>query len=423
MLKLMEMLALAVKNLNRYKLRTFLTTSGIIFGIGAVISMMSVGAGAKAEILAQIEKLGITNIIATTVKPPEEKKATGREQSWTNNYGLTFRDADYLGSILESAKMVLRVHRARHKIYFRNRIIEAKVLGVQPEYFGALNIEIGMGRPICPADAVNARRVCVIGPGLVRELLYTGDPLEMSIRVGPECFNVVGVTAEEPVAAGAEGVLSEGEGLRVYIPYETSLRRFGTFSIQFKTGSQEITKVELEEIIVSCRGVDDVLDSASVVSATLKNMHKRRDYEITVPLKQLQQVKKTQRIFRVVMVLIAGISLLVGGIGIANIMFATVTERTREIGIRRALGARRRDIVVQFLCETIVIALMGGIAGCGFGALGVFAIGKFTGWESAMNPDSMALALLISCLVGVLSGLAPARRAALFDPVASLRHE
>jgi putative ABC transport system permease protein len=423
MFVLLETFGLAFTNLGRYKLRTFLTTSGIIFGIGAVISMMSVGAGAKSEILAQIRRMGITNILVNTQKPPEEKKATGREQSWTNTYGLTFRDADYLRTVLPKVRRVLRVHRVRKKIFYRNRIIEGRILGVEPEYFRALNIEVSCGRLLGPPDAINNRRVCVIGPGIIRELLHTGDPLGMAIRVGPEIFHVVGVIHEEEFQGSSSAGLAEGESLRVFIPFETSLRRFGTFSVTRKTGSFEATKVELEQIVVSCRGVDDVLDTAAVISSALKSFHEKRDYEIIVPLSQLRQVKKTQQIFRIVMVLIASISLLVGGIGIANIMFATVTERTREIGIRRALGARRRDVLVQFLCETILIAFLGGVFGCLFGVGGVALIGKLTGWEAVLNADAVVLALGISCLVGVLSGLAPARRAALSDPVASLRHE
>jgi putative ABC transport system permease protein len=181
--------------------------------------------------------------------------------------------------------------------------------------------------------------------------------------------------------------------------------------------------VELGQIVVSVRDIEDVLDTASVIASALKSFHEKRDYEIVVPLQQLRQVQSTQRIFRIVMVLIASISLVVGGIGIANIMFATVTERTREIGIRRALGARARDILVQFLCETVLIALFGGVFGCAFGVLGIFVIGRMTGWEAAVNMDSLLLALFISCFVGVISGLAPARRAARFNPVAALRHE
>ncbi|MHC5038162.1 MAG: ABC transporter permease [Planctomycetota bacterium] len=421
MFYLLETFGTALKNLNRYKLRTLLTTAGIIFGIGAVVSMMSVGAGARASILAQIYKMGITNIIVNTVKPPEEKKATGQEQSYTNVYGLTFREADYLRTTLHRARMVLKVHRARKKIYCWNRIIDTKILGVEPEYFDALNIEIDAGRALKAPDCQNGRRVCVVGPGIIRETLYMGDPMKLSLRVGSDVFNVVGVTREEEQPS--LGQISEGESLLVYIPFDTSVKRFGTYASTSRAGSRESSKVELERIVVSCWNVDQVIDTASVVSAVLKRFHEKRDYEIIVPLKQLQQVKKTQQIFRVVMVLIASISLLVGGIGIANIMFATVTERTREIGIRRALGARRRDILIQFLCETVLIALGGGLFGSAFGVLGVHLISKLTGWEASIQLNAMVLALVISCLVGIISGLAPARRAAHFDPVASLRHE
>ena len=424
MLKFLELLELALKNLNRYKLRSFLTTLGIVFGIGAVVSMMSVGAGARGEILAQIRKMGVKNIIINTVKPPEEKTASkGSQKSSTNKYGLTFRDAEYLKTILKSADKVLKVHQVRKKVYYKNRILEAKILGVESEYFDAMNIQVGKGRLLHYPDYPQHRRVCVIGPGITKEFLYFGDPLKFGFRIGDQFFNVVGVSAEEKISSKIDAALMGGESLNIYIPFSTSVKRFGTFSVVRKTGSWDISKVELQQIIVSCKKVEQVLDTTSIIASVFKNFHKKRDYEIIVPLKQLQQAEQTQKVFRIVMVLIAGISLLVGGIGIANIMFATVTERTREIGIRRALGARKNDIMIQFLCETLVIAIIGGILGCGFGILGIYGIKNFTGWQTSVNIQSIAFTLIVSCLVGIFSGIAPAHYAARMNPVASLRHE
>ena len=413
----MEFVVLALKNLNRYKLRSFLTTLGIVFGIGAVISMMSVGAGARSEILAQLDRLGPKNIVINTVRPPEEKKAGSKERNFINDYGLKFYDARYFKTILPTVEKVLSVHCPRKKVFYGNKILVPKILGVSPAYFTGMHLEIKQGRPLHDLDFPKARRVCVIGPGILRELAYIEDPLKLSLRIGDTNFRVVGVIKQ------ADSTPAVGEALNIYIPFSTSLKRFGTLSYVRRTGAQESSKVELEQIIIVCRKLSQVIDTSAVVATILKKFHQRRDYEILVPLKQIQQAKKTQQTFSIVMVLIAGISLIVGGIGIANIMFASITERTREIGVRRALGARRRDIMLQFLSETIVIAMIGGILGCFLGIAGTYLIQYFTGWHAEIQMLSMFLTLAISCLVGILSGLVPAHHAAGLNPVTSLRHE
>lgn len=421
MFYIIELLEFAMKNLARHKLRSFLTTLGIIFGIGAVVSMMSIGSGAQGKILEQIKKMGTTNILIHTVKPPEEKKAGSDDDGGSiNKYGLTFKDATYFKTILTSAKAILQIHRVSTKVYYKNRVLEPKIYGVPYDYFATLNKTVSVGRELNPADYPQARRVCIIAPGILRELAYVGDPLNLSIRIGSNFFRVIGVIKEE---SSDSSLLSEGDSLHIYMPFATSVKRYGTFSIKRKKGSREIKQVQLNQIIISCKEVEDVLDMALVVSSILKNFHGKRDYEISVPLKKLRQAQETQRIFQIVMIMIAAISLLVGGIGIANIMFANVTERTREIGIRRALGATKRDIMLQFLCETIVISIIGGFLGCLVGIAGTFGIEKFTGWQSEISIPAMLFTLIISCLIGILSGIAPAHYAARGTPISSLRRE
>jgi putative ABC transport system permease protein len=254
------------------------------------------------------------------------------------------------------------------------------------------------------------------------ELQGLGDPVGRWIRIGEHAFRVCGVLGG-PAAGGAAAVAGASESLCVFLPYRTALKVFGMLQIRSRTGSWEAGRVEVDRLVLSCADRGAVVPAAEVADHVLKRLHARRDWEMLVPLRRLEEAEATQRVFRIVMVLIAGISLVVGGIGIANIMFASVMERTREIGIRRALGARKADVLTQFLLETVLIALGGGLFGCLLGVGGSLLIGRLTGWPVALQAAPFALALLISCAVGIASGVAPARRAARLDPVAALWHE
>jgi putative ABC transport system permease protein len=246
----------------------------------------------------------------------------------------------------------------------------------------------------------------------------------MTLRIGRFPFQVIGILEDEQFHSYTRKALAiDDRSQEIYIPYATSMRTFGIYTYFRKAGSTERSEVELDQIIVQADQPDQVFPTARMIAAMLAKFHDRKDYEIVVPLELLQQSEETQRVFNVVMVLIASISLLVGGIGIANIMLATITERTKEIGIRRALGARRRDIMVQFLMETVAIAAIGGLMGALFGIGGIMGILEFTRWKALIAPHYVGISLLISCSVGILFGIYPARRAARMDPITALRHE
>jgi putative ABC transport system permease protein len=243
----------------------------------------------------------------------------------------------------------------------------------------------------------------------------------MWLQVGEFPFQVVGVLADAGLRSHTKKALAiDGRAEEVYIPYSTSMRTFGTVTFRERSGSTEFTEVDLDQIVVVAQAPEHVEDTARMLDALLQARHDRLDYEIVVPVELMRQRESTQRVFSVVMILIAGISLLVGGIGIANIMLATITERTKEIGIRRALGARRRDIVVQFLTETTAIAAIGGILGCGLGIVGILSIVEYTSWQAEVAPYYVGVSLAISCSVGILFGIFPARRAAAMDPITAL---
>ena len=419
----LEILGQGLRGLRRNKLRSFLTMLGMIFGVGSVITMLSVGAGARAEILARIGELGVTNIILNSVKPPEETKPADKEQ-WVIRYGLTFADADYIQATIPTVADLLRVNRVTQRAWYGSQRIEAAVLGVQPRHLAMFGLEVGRGRPFTEIDDVSREKVCLVRPGFVKQLETVDDPLGQWLHIGGFPFEIIGILEDQEFRSHTAKALNlDGVAQEIYVPYTTSMSTLGTTTSIQRAGSYESSKVELDQIIVSTRTPEQVFDTARMLSSALKQSHPKKDYEIVVPLELLQQSEATQRTFNLVMILIASISLLVGGIGIANIMLATITERTREIGVRRALGARRSDISVQFLTETTSIAVVGGLIGCLVGLAGIQGIARWTSWKAIVEPHYVLVALGISCAVGILFGIYPARRAAQMNPITALRHE
>jgi putative ABC transport system permease protein len=418
-----EMFLLGLRNLRGYKLRTLLTTIGIIFGVAAVIAMLAVGEGAQAEILAQIGKLGIRNVIINAVKPPEGNTAQS-QRSWINQYGLTFHDFRQIDTTVPGVRRALPVHSLKDLAWHGARKTPVTVYGITPEHLDVLNIQVTRGRKLCFMDNDRKRRVCIIRPSLARDLGYFGDMLELSLKIGKDYYRVIGVMVDQDFASHTQKALAiDQKSSEVYVPYNTILARRGTLSVTRRTGSFEATDVELNQIVVEADSEDGVLAVARLIQRVLERSHKERDYEIVVPLELLKQRQKTQQTFNVVLFLIAFISLLVGGIGIANIMLATITERTREIGIRRAMGAKKRAILSQFLIETITLSVIGGLLGVALGIGVVVTVAPLFGFTGIVTVPTVMLALTISCAVGILSGLFPAVRAARLDPIAALRYE
>jgi putative ABC transport system permease protein len=419
-----ELVADALRNLARHKLRSFLTALGIIFGIASVVLMVGVGEGAKLAILRQISELGTRNIIVNAKKPPEEQNAQKASHDWILRYGLTFRDEHQIEATVPTVEQVLPVHDVKSWIWFKSRRIDAKVRGVRPDYFEKLRLKPVLGRTLSPMDGHERKRVCVVRARLLREARYVGDPLQLDLRVGSQYLRVVGVLPDFEFQSPNKMVLGiDDRALEIYVPFETVADRIGFTSYTSRQGTSESERVELHQIVCTVKSEDKVMEAARCIQAILSKLHQKRDFEVTVPLEQLEQREKAQQVFNYVLPIIAGISLLVGGIGILNIMLASITERTREIGIRRALGASRADIVMQFLVETVVISTIGGILGVLVGVGGAPLLAHLTGWETMMPAWSIGLALSISMATGILFGLYPARRAAYMDPIEALRHE
>ncbi|MBI1853273.1 MAG: ABC transporter permease, partial [Planctomycetes bacterium] len=334
----LETLALGLRNLSRYPLRTSLTMLGIVFGVSSVILMRAVGAGAEAEILREFGKLGIDNVIVNSVKPPEKKRETNQEGNWINRNGLRFKDADRIQATVPGVKRVLPVHSKKTNVWSGSHKVEATVYGVTSEHLPLLGLDVSRGRTLSDIDDLEVRRVCVIRPGLFKEISDFSDPLGKDLLVGSQCYRVVGILKDDRLFGYASKALAvDYKSNEVYVPFHTLLRREGTLSITERTGSFEANDVELNQLIIGVASIDNVILVSKLVNAVLAKFHEEKDYEIVIPIEYLKQRQKTQDVFNYAFLAIASISLLVGGIGIANIMLATVTERTKEIGIRRAM--------------------------------------------------------------------------------------
>lgn len=423
--KYAEMFALGLRNMWGYKLRSFLSMLSISFGIASVIAMFATAEGAQREILLQIGRFGIKNIIVNSIQPPENAQDSGSgATSWISNYGLTFKDARQIQRTVPSAKVVLPVHTLSDSIWQGSKKVDARMHGVLPEYMDLLKLKVLAGRGLTELDNIGLQRVCLVRPGLLRELGYYGNPLGHRLQLGQEFYEIVGVLKElEFTGLTKKALNADSRNLDIYAPYQTVLKRHGTLSLVRKSGSFTATDVELNQIVIEVDDQENVLATARMIERILETFHRDRDYELIVPLELLAQRRKAQQVFSITLIAIALISLIVGGIGIANIMLATITERTREIGVRRALGAKRRHIVAQFLTETVTMAISGGILGLLLGIAFLPALKAWTGWTAVVPAWAMLLAIGISCVVGVLAGLWPAIRAARMDPIGALRYE
>jgi putative ABC transport system permease protein len=422
---------LGIKSLWMHKLRSSLTTLGIIFGVSSVIAMLAIGEGASRRAQEQIAQLGSRNIIVKTVPPPEETGVTSQNESM-RIYGLTYIDAERFRNSLPGVEVVVPSRRLPQQAWYRNRKVAIEIIGTVPWYPEISPVKTISGRFLSPIDMHHMQGVCVIDENVVKELFVFDDPLNQDIKIAGDYYRVVGVVSPAKLETtlnsldnnAPKGKNKGGNIGSIYVPLTTIKNRFGEISMQLSGGSgQSVEKVELQEIIVKVGSMEDVLPTRNVLETILSRFHKKSDYQVVVPLELLKQARQTQRLFSIVLGSIAAISLLVGGIGIMNIMLATVSERTREIGIRRALGARRRDIILQFLSETLLLTFLGGVLGISLGSLIPFLVTRFARMPTVITGTSLILAFGISGAVGIIFGLYPAWRAAHMDPIESLRHE
>ncbi|MCP4260039.1 MAG: FtsX-like permease family protein [Planctomycetes bacterium] len=422
---------LGIKSLWMHKLRSTLTALGIIFGVSSVIAMLAIGEGASQETQAVIARLGSTNLIIETVEPPKVRADTGGANRM-NSYGLTYKDAESIQNTLHDVEVVVPIREIDQEARYLNRKVGIKIVGSIPWFTEISPLQVVHGRFLSSIDLHQQQSVCVVDEQLVSGLFGFVDPLGKDIQIQGNSFKVVGVAGAPPLSGkddfdnavpAATGSESAATG-NIYLPLSTAKSRFTEITASFSGGKQSLERVQLQKITVKVKSAEQVLPMRDILDTLLGRIHKdKKDYRIVVPLELLRQAKRTQQIFSIVLGSIAAISLLVGGIGIMNIMLATVSERTREIGIRRALGAKKRDIIVQFLSETLILTFSGGILGIVLGSLLPLLVTRFGHMPTVITVSSLILSFGISGLVGVVFGLYPAYRAANMDPIESLRHE
>lgn len=420
-----------IKSLLAHRLRSMLTTLGIVFGVCSVIAMLAIGEGASRQAQQAIWKLGSTNLIVETIEPPQEQVGGG-QQNRIRSYGLTYSDAESIRNTIPDVLVIVPIRQIDHEARYFNRKASVKIIGTVPWYTEVAPVEIIRGRFLSSVDLNQEQIVCVIDGEVAENLFMFDDPLGKDITMQGSSYRVVGITSTfsgvgEESGSGSRlpsASTSRGTVGNIYVPVTTAKDRFIELSGSFSGGSQNISKVELQKITVKVGSTEQVLPMRDIIGTMLERLHKgRKDYRIVVPLELLREAARTKRIFSIVLGSIAAISLLVGGIGIMNIMLATVSERTREIGIRRALGARKRDIVVQFLSETLLLTLTGGFLGIVLGSVIPFLVERFSRMPTVITGSSLLLSFGISAAVGIVFGLYPACRAANMDPIESLRHE
>jgi putative ABC transport system permease protein len=422
--RILRSFKLGMKSLLLHKLRSGLTVLGIVFGVAAVISMLAVGEGSSREQQERLQALGAVNVIYRSVKPSEEAQAAGGRPARILNYGLKYEDYDRLLATVPTIRRALPIREIKKEIRYLNRALEGRVVGTTHLYAEFNHLSIDRGRFLTEADNEHYDNYAVLGHGVAEKLFPYEDPIGQSVKLGSDYYVVVGVTANRASTAAIGGSLNSQEYNKdVYIPLNTCRLRFGERIIDNRSGSMSAEETQLSQITIQLGDVSEVRPSAPIIEAAVKPWHPKKDVELVVPLELIEEAERTARQWSFVLGTIASISLLVGGIGIMNIMLATVTERTREIGIRRALGAKRRDITEQFLIESVVLSGVGGLLGVCLGVTLPYAIVYFASMKAIITSSSVILAFGISVGVGVLFGLYPARRAALMDPIEALRHE
>ncbi len=443
---------IAVESLIANKTKSILTALGIIFGVAAVISMMAIGKGAKKEILEQMKMVGVNNIVITPVVKDESNSDNssdnqeGEKQKNKFSPGLTLLDAESIRKVIPSVDKISPEISLNSYVMQHGKRSQAKIVGVSRDFFTIYNLELVEGALFSRYQEDHGLPVCIIGHNIKAKFFSHVDPVGQYIKFGNVWLKVIGVLQKSEVNLSAfdnAGVNVYNDN--IYIPVKTMLMRFenralintkrqntitiygfGFISVRSSSANQNTTANynQLDRIVVQVKKGEQLLSTTAILSRMFQRRHLEvKDFEITVPELLLKQQQRTKDIFNIVLGAIASISLIVGGIGIMNIMFASVMERIKEIGTRMAIGAKKKDIVIQFLAEAILISVSGGLVGILLGIFLAKAIYQIAGVLTIVSPGAVIVAFTVSVAVGVIFGYSPAKRASEKDPIESLRHE
>ena len=412
-MQMQEQILVGLEGLKAHKLRSALTMLGIIFGVGAVIAMLSIGEGAKREALEKYTFLGVNNIIIRDKDLSEDELEEVRAKF---SRGLSLKDADAIKNIVPTVDKVAPQAEIETEAKFEDKSTKVTLVGVTPSFRAILNYDTKYGEFLTEENHQKEMRVCVLGADAAKTLFPVEDALGKRIKLDDQWFQVVGIMDSKTLFTETIGELAARNlNQDIYVPLSSMLRRFD---------KEEQLASEINQLTVKVRDSKELVASAAVIQRILERRHhKNDDFDIVIPYELLKQEEKERRIYNMVLGSIAAISLLVGGIGIMNIMLATVLERTREIGIRRALGARRKEIMNQFLIEAVGLSLVGGMIGVFMGISMSLIINSIAEFKTAITPISVFVAFGVSSAVGVIFGTFPARRAANVNPIEALRYE
>jgi len=420
-LNLKRSVLLGLKSLWLHRLRSLLTALGIVFGVSSVIAMLAIGEGASFEAQEQIRKLGSQNVIVRSVKPPNKSEGGGK-RSFVIEYGVTARDVGQILATIPGIKMVVPNREIGDYVRHKSRRVDARISGVIPLFPEMRNRKLIEGRFFNLIEMRAKQNVCVLNREAAEKLFPLDSIIGGTVKLADTYYRVIGIL-DAAVALPEEEAKAEQRKFEMFIPLETMLERYGDVIFKSRTGSFSAEKVEFHEVTVVVDDPAQVEAKANAIRRLFESNHDDPDFHVVVPVELLRQAERTKQIFTIVLGSIAAISLIVGGIGIMNIMLASVTERTREIGIRRALGGRRRDITLQFLVEATLLSAMGGLLGVALGLAVPAIVTQFSGMVTVVKTWAPILALTISVFTGVIFGLYPALRAAKLSPVEALRHE
>lgn len=408
-------LSMGLSSLFVHKLRSLLTMLGMIFGVGAVVAMLSITAGAQKEMISFIDLLGVNNIIIEAKEAVDRNELQARR---TISPGLSFRDFRAISQNVQGIEAMSPRKRFKPtRVLPRTSQELPQLIGVLPNFLDINSLKVVEGRFFNEGDNLRSAPVCVLGETAKVQLLGFAPAVGKYVKINDSWLQVVGVLAHQATAdTDVEGLEVMNRNNLVIAPLNTVLRRF--------EDNNSYLKDEIDGIYIKVTPATDSIETANVTRAILTATHKNAgDFTVVVPAGLLEERRRTQFIFEVVMICIAGISLLVGGIGIMNIMLATVLERTREIGIRRAIGARQSDIIRQFLTEAVLISIVGGLIGIAFGFTLSRLIAAAAGWSTVVTASSIAVAFGVSVFIGLLFGIYPAVQAAKLDPIEAIRYE